>query len=107
MRSLFDAIKHPKNMKMTPARKAALQQGFSDGGELIIGGSDQTVPRPRQDVIDALLAMGFLRPPVGSSYDCYKFTEKAFAYSREPRQSAMLMTYNPLKKRANRWQSYR
>jgi hypothetical protein len=80
MRSLFDAPKKPKNMKMTPARKAALRQGFSDGGELILGGSDQTVPRPRQDVVDALLVLGFLRPPVGSTHDCYKFTEKAFAY---------------------------
>lgn len=35
----------PKQLAMTPARMAALMQGWRDGGEIILGGSDETVPR--------------------------------------------------------------
>lgn len=51
--------------KLTPAQRAALLQAVNDGGEIIMAGMDQTEPRPRRDVVAALVKMGYLR--VGAS----------------------------------------
>lgn len=47
---------------MTPAQWACLKQAMADGGEIVMAGMDQTEPRPRRDVVNKLVAMGYLYP---------------------------------------------
>lgn len=77
---LFGLQEAPKNLNMTPARLKALQQGHKDGGEIILGGIDETVPCPRRDVVVALYHMGYLFPPIGLRCEIFKFTQQAKDY---------------------------
>ena len=47
---------------MTPAQWACLKQAMADGGEVVMSGMDQTEPRPRRDVVNQLVYMGYLYP---------------------------------------------
>lgn len=60
---------------LTNPQRAVLEQAVRDGGEIILGGTDATSPRPRPDVVERLANEGLLRFVGGWLSTRYKLTE--------------------------------
>lgn len=60
---------------LTQPQRAVLEQAVRDGGEIILGGTDATIPRPRPDVVERLVNEGLLRFVGGWLSTRYRLTD--------------------------------
>ena len=70
---------------LTAPQRAVLEQAVADGGEIILGGSNETRPRPPANVVNRLAGEGLLRFVGGWLSRKFKITE-AGRQALEPRR---------------------